>query len=72
MLFALRPTWKDIVNIYGEQDDEFNFHKSGFSYGLLKRLLQDLGIQDISRIVFGYKGIPFLPDSLHLKGKKKQ
>lgn len=72
LLFALHPTWKDVVNIYGEQDGEFNFHKSGFSYGLLKRLLQDLGIEDISRIVLGYKGIPFLPDSLHLKGRKKE
>lgn len=71
LLFALRPSWKDVVNIYGEQDDEFGFHKSGFSYGLLKGLLQDLGIEDIDRVVAGYRGVPFLPNSLHLRGKKR-
>ncbi len=71
LLFVLHPNWKNVVDIYGGQDDEFDFHKSGFSYGLLKGLMEDLGIEEVNRIVAGHKGVPFLPNSLHLKGKKR-
>ena len=71
LLFFLSPTWLNIMNIYGEQDYAGNFHRCGFSYGLLKNLLESYGIIRIKRIYKGYKGIPFLPDCLHVKGIKQ-
>ncbi|MEM5854509.1 MAG: hypothetical protein QXG39_06020 [Candidatus Aenigmatarchaeota archaeon] len=44
--------------------------KCGFSYGLLRDLLKSCGIRDIKRIIKGYKGIPFIPDCLHIRGIK--
>jgi hypothetical protein len=46
-------------------------HKCGFSFGLLKGLLESVGIKDVKRVIRGYKGIPFLPDSLHVRGIKR-
>ncbi|MBS7635567.1 hypothetical protein KEJ34_08850, partial [Candidatus Bathyarchaeota archaeon] len=69
-LFFLNPTWQNVKNIYGGQDYEGNYHKCGFSYGLLKDLLKSCGIRDVKRIFKGYKGIPFIPDCLHVKGVK--
>ncbi len=69
-LFFLNPGWKNIENIYGGQDYEGNYHKCGFSYELLKGLLTSCGIKKIHRVIDGYKGIPFLPNCLHIKGAK--
>ncbi len=69
-LFFLLPSWKNVKNIYGEQDYEGNYHKCGFSYELLKSLLESCGIKKVKRIIKGYKGIPFIPDCLHVKGTK--
>jgi predicted SAM-dependent methyltransferase len=69
-LFFLFPTWNNIVNIYGGQDYEGNYHKCGFSYGLLRKMLLSYNIKNIKRIIKGYKGIPFIPDSLHITGIK--
>jgi predicted SAM-dependent methyltransferase len=70
-LFFLAPNWKNVENIYGGQDYDTNYHKCGFSYKLLKSLLELSGIRDVRRIISGYKGIPFIPDCLHVKGIKK-
>jgi len=70
-LFVISPTWKNVENIYGEQDYLDNYHKGGFSFGLLKSILEYNGIIKIKRIISGYKGIPFIPDCLHVKGIKK-
>jgi len=70
-IFALRPNWKDIKNIYGGQDYPQDYHLCGFSYSLLKGLLVDLGLVNIKRVFDGYKGIPFLPSDLHVIGIKK-
>ncbi len=70
LLFFLSPSWENVKNIYGGQDYPENYHKSGYSYELLKQLLKDLGIRDIKRIIKGYMGIPFIPDCLHIRGKK--
>jgi predicted SAM-dependent methyltransferase len=69
-LFFINPDWRDVVNIYGGQDYETNYHKCGFSFGLLKVLLEECGIINIKRVVDGYKGIPFIPNCLHVKGIK--
>lgn len=69
-LFFLNPTWQNVKNIYGGQNYAGNYHKCGFSYGLLKRLLESCGIRKVKRIIKGYKGIPFIPDCLHIKGIK--
>jgi ubiquinone/menaquinone biosynthesis C-methylase UbiE len=69
-LYSLNPTWGSMKNIYGEQDYLGNYHKSGFSFGTLKQCLEDLGIIDIKRLLHGYKGIPFIPDSLHIRGNR--
>jgi SAM-dependent methyltransferase len=71
LLFFLNPTWRNIENIYGEQDFEGNFHKCGFSYGLMKSLLESLGLKRVRRVIKGYKGVPFLPDSLHIEAAKE-
>jgi len=70
LIFFFKPSWSNIVNIYGEQDHLGNYHKCGFSYGLLKSLLISCGIGYVKRIVKGYKGVPFIPDSLHVRGIK--
>lgn len=71
LIFFLNPSWQNMKNIYGEQDHAFNYHKAGFSYGLLKHILKDCGITNIKRVIRGYKGIPFMPDCLHVQGVKK-
>lgn len=70
LLFFLNPTWGNIENVYGGQDYDGNFHKCGFSYELLKSLLEACGIRQVKRVIKGYKGIPFIPDCLHIKGTK--
>lgn len=70
-LFFLNPSWQNVRNIYGTQDSPENAHKCGFSFGLLKGLLESVGIKDVKRIIRGYKGIPFLPDCLHVRGTKR-
>jgi predicted SAM-dependent methyltransferase len=69
-LLFLNPSWKNIENIYGGQDYEGNYHKCGFSYELLKALLESCGIKQVKRIIKGYKGVPFIPDCLHVIGIK--
>jgi predicted SAM-dependent methyltransferase len=70
LLFFLNPTWQNVKNIYGAQDFPENAHKCGFSFGILKSLLNSVGIKDVKRIIGGYKGIPFIPDCLHVRGIK--
>jgi len=70
LLFFLNPSWQNVKDIYGEQDYVGNQHRCGFSFGLLKHLLESCGIRDVKRIIRGYKGIPFVPDCLHVKGVK--
>lgn len=71
LMFFLRPTWENIRNIYGGQEHEWNFHKCGFNFKLLKELLQECGIVKVKRVVRGYKGIPYYGD-LHVKGIKEK
>jgi predicted SAM-dependent methyltransferase len=71
LIFFLRPTWENVKNIYGGQENEWNFHKCGFSFGLLKQLLEECGIVRVRRVIErGFLGLPFLSD-LHVKGIKK-
>lgn len=70
LLFFLNPSWQNVKNIYGGQDYVGNQHKCGFSYGLLKQVLEPCGIKNIKRVIKGYKGVPFIPDCLHVKGVK--
>ena len=70
LIFFLRPTWENVRNIYGGQEHEGNFHKCGFSFKILKEVLEECGIVKVERVIErGYKGIPLLSD-LHVKGKK--
>jgi len=48
-----------------------NYHKCGFSFGLIKECLISVGIVKIKRHVKDYGGIPFIPDCLHVTGIKK-
>jgi SAM-dependent methyltransferase len=70
-LFFLNPNSQNIHHIYGEQDHDGNFHKNGFTYKSLKCTLNNAGIKDVSRIIDGYRGIPFIPDCLHVHGIKE-
>ena len=69
-LFFLNPSWKNVEDVYGGQDYAGNYHKCGFSFELMRNLLESCGIKKIRRIIKGYKGIPFIPDCLHVKGIK--
>ena len=69
-LFFLSYSWKNVENVYGGQDYEGTYHRCGFSYELLKALLESCGIRRVKRIIKEYKGIPFIPDCLHVKGIK--
>jgi predicted SAM-dependent methyltransferase len=71
LLLFLKPTWANIKNVYGEQDYSGNFHKCGFSYELLKSMLESLGVKKVKRVIKGYHGIPFIPDCLHVRGSKE-
>jgi predicted SAM-dependent methyltransferase len=72
LLFFLNPSWQNVINIYGGQDCAGNYHKCGFSYGLLKDLLKSCGIVKVKRVIKirGYKNLPFIPEDLHVKGIK--
>jgi predicted SAM-dependent methyltransferase len=70
LLFFIRPSWDDVKNKYRSQDYPENLHKSGYSYGILKKVLRQSGIDGIRRVIRGYRGVPFLPDSLHIIGTK--
>ena len=72
LLFFLNPSWANIRRIYETHDYSENYHKCGFSYKLLKELLEQVGIKRVKRILKkrGYLGVPFLPDCLHVKGIK--
>jgi predicted SAM-dependent methyltransferase len=70
LLFFFNPSWQNVRNIYGEQDYVENEHRCGFAFNNLKSLLQECGISNIKRLVRGYRGLPFLPDCLHVIGKK--
>ena len=70
LLFVLNPTWHSIVQIFGEQDHLGNFHKSGFTKGILKDLVRSAGIVNIRDIFESYRGIPFIPRCIHVIGQK--
>jgi predicted SAM-dependent methyltransferase len=70
LLFFLNPSWQNVKNIYGGQDYVGNQHRCGFSFGLLKHFLESCGIKNIKRVIKGYRGLPFIPDCLHVKGVK--
>jgi len=71
-LFFLNPIMQNVINIYGKQDYVGNYHKCGFSYGLLKDLLGSCGIIKVRRVIKikGNKNLPFIPEDLHVKGTK--
>ncbi len=71
LLFFLNPTWSNIKNIYGREEYSEDYHKCGFYFQLLKSLLESCGISNIKRIIDGYKGIPFIPNCLHITGIKR-
>ena len=71
LIFVLRPTRKEIINIYGGQDYIYNYHKCGFSFGIIKRKLLTAGFDEVKLIIDGYKFIPFLPSCLHVKARKR-
>lgn len=69
-LFFLNPTWQNVKNVYGGQSYAGDYHRCGFSFGLLKHLLESCDIKDVKRIISGYKSVPFIPNCLHVKGIK--
>lgn len=72
LLFFIMPSKQNIKNISCEQNYKGNYHKCGFSYGLLKKMLTTCEIAEIKRIFDGYKGIPFMPFDFHVIGKKAE
>lgn len=70
LLFFINPSWENVQNIYGEQNYPANYHKCGFSYAQMKRLLSKFGIGNIRRVYDGAYGVPFVPCDLHVTGVK--
>lgn len=68
LLFALRPNRGDVKNIYGGQGHEYDYHKQGFSFGLLREDLRACSVRDITMTVDWDEGIPFVPSDLHVFG----
>jgi predicted SAM-dependent methyltransferase len=66
--FFVRPSWTDERGIFGMQTDESQYHKSGFSYGLLKIILNNLGIQKVKRLRDWSGLFPWI--DLHIRGEK--
>jgi hypothetical protein len=66
--FFVKPSWKDETGIFGMQTDDGQYHKSGFSYGLLKIILNNLGIQKVKRLKDWSGLFPWI--DLHIKGEK--
>lgn len=69
LMFFFHPSYDHIRAIYGSQKDEFNYHKSGFTFGILKQKLEALGIEKIKRIKDWNGMIPY--SDLHIVGYKK-
>ncbi len=70
LIFTLSPSWRNVEDIYGSQDFPENYHKCGFSYGMLKELLEDFGIIKTRRIRDRFRRIPLIPCDLHVAGIK--
>ena len=72
--FIIRPNWGDIRLIYGGQEYPEDFHKCGFSFKLLKEILEECGFKHVKRVVINspdkHKGIPIIPNCLHVRGLK--
>jgi len=68
-IFALNPSWKNMRHIYGGQDHSWNYHKCGFSFGLLKNLLKEIGMYQIKRI-FDWNKLIIPYKDLHITAKK--
>lgn len=71
-LFSVLGREQDIINIYGEQNYCYNFHKTGFSFSILKKKLNIAGIVNIRRIRDNQWNLPFLPSDLHIYGFKNE
>jgi predicted SAM-dependent methyltransferase len=69
-IFFFKGEWKDVINIYGAQDYPENYHKSGFSFPILRRLLIEEGLVRVRRIRDKNPLIPFAPVDLHVIGYK--
>lgn len=70
-LFFLHPSWESVINIFGEQNHEGNYHRCGFSFNLLKELLQRNGISNVKRIrKHRWKGI--IPVGIWVEGTKNR
>lgn len=69
-IFSILGREQDIINIYGEQNYPYNFHKTGFSYKILKQMLSNIGIVHIRRQRDNRWGFPFIPSDLHIYGYK--
>jgi len=65
------PSKKNVENIYGSQNYEGNYHKSGYTYGLLKNILINIGLVRIRRVVDGHRFLNFVLKDLHVIGIKK-
>lgn len=72
LIFFLRPSWENVRNIYGGQDYKENYHNCGFTYGLLKSILDKNSIIQIKRNLDGYRCIPLLPCDLHIRGIRRR
>ena len=69
LLFFLFPTKQNVINIYGGQEYSGNYHKTGFSFGLLRYYLRAVGLKHINRVIEKKWIFPYVSD-LHVIAKK--
>ncbi len=68
----LRPTHKHMMDIYGAQNSETDYHKCGFTFKQLTELLNQCGITNVKLAWWAGGGrLPFIPGSLWVKGVKR-
>jgi predicted SAM-dependent methyltransferase len=72
LYFFLKPNYKHLMDIYGAQGNEMDYHKCGFTFNQLKELLEQCGIINVKLVWWGGGGkLPFIPGSLWVKGVKR-
>jgi len=59
-----------MVGMFGMQTNNYEYHKCGFSFGILKNILEDLGMKDVKR-VRDWRGIIPWSD-LHVIARKSE
>jgi predicted SAM-dependent methyltransferase len=70
LIFAVDPSFTNLRGIFGGEDYAGNFHKRGFTFKMLKQVLNANDIAEVRRVIRGKYGIPYYTD-MHVTGVKR-